>query len=268
MRIAIRQGRGLTAADGLAAPLVGVVNESFAREYFPDGGVVGSRIRWSRFEEVHWMTIVGVAGDVRHFGLDMPEQPAVYTPYAQSLQEWKRWQTVVLRAPGTEADLAAAIKREVWALDPQLSVTKVRTMDEVMGESFAERRFTMALRAIFAAVAIALAAMGIYGVMAFSVAQRTHEIGVRMALGARTVDLLRLVVGHGLALTLGGAAIGIAGAVALSRLMSSLLFGVTATDPATFAATAGLLIAVATAASVVPAVRAARTDPLRALRAE
>lgn len=269
MGIPILAGRALGPEDGSEAPLAGVVNERFVREYFPEGNAVGARIRWARMEgPPQWITIVGVAGDVRHFGLDREEQPAVYTPYVQSLQNWKRWQVLVVRGAGDPASVVSAVKRQVWSLDPELAITKIRTMSEVSAESVAKRRFTMALLGLFAAVALVLAAMGIYGVMMFSVTQRTHEIGVRMALGARAGDVVRMVVRQGVGMAVLGAALGVAGAFTLTRLMESLLFGVTATDPATFAAAVSVLVGVALLACYVPARRASRVDPMRALRCE
>jgi putative ABC transport system permease protein len=268
MNIPVIQGRDLTLQDRADAPKVGLVNESFVRQYFPDESPIGKRIRWARVDPPQWMTIVGVVGDVKHFGLNQPEEPAFYSPYFQSDQPWKRWMYLVVRSDGDSASLAGQVKSEVWAVDKLLPVTKVKTMSEVMSASIAGQRFNLTLMSVFAVTALLLAAVGIYGVIAFSVTQRSHEIGVRIALGAQTRDVLRLVVGQGLKLTLIGIGLGLLGAYAVTRLMQSLLFGVSATDPATFVALAALLAAVALLASYVPARRATRVDPMVSLRYE
>jgi putative ABC transport system permease protein len=269
MGIPLVQGRDFTAQDREDAPLVGVINSSMARQYFLNENPLGARIRWARQEgEPKWITIIGVVGDVRHFGLDQPEEPAIYTPYAQSMNVWKRWMYVVVRSRVESASLASSVKNQIWAVDNQIPVTKIRTMTEVMAESVAKRRFNMLLLAVFASVALVLAAVGIYGVISYSVTHRTHEIGIRIALGAAERDVLKLILGQGLLLAVMGAGIGVAGAFALTRLMSSLLFGVSATDPATFTAVALLLIAVALVATYIPARRAMKVDPMVALRYE
>ena len=268
MKIPIIQGRDITAQDRAEAPMVGVVNESFVHQYFPDENPLGKRIRWARGETPQWMTIVGIVGDVKHFGLNQPEEPAFYYSYFQSEHPWKRWMYLIVRSKEDPAALANQVKSEIWAVDKQLPVTKIKLMTEVMSASIASQRFNLTLMSIFAITALLLAAVGIYGVIAFSVTQRSHEIGIRIALGAQTADVLRLVIWQGLKLALIGVGIGLAGAFAITRLMSSLLFGVSATDPATFIAIAALLTAVALLASYVPARRATRVDPMVALRYE
>ena len=262
------KGREFTAGDRAGAPTVGVVNESFVRTYFPDEEVIGARIRWARQNPPNWMTIIGVVGDVRHFGLNLPEQPAFYGLYEQSDQPWKRWMYVVARSDRDPATLAGLVKSQIWKVDSQLPVTKVQMMSEVMAASVAEQRFNMLLFGLFAGVATMLAAIGVYGVMSYMVTERTHELGLRMALGASSGDILRLVLSRGALITLAGLGAGLAGAYALTRLMSSLLYGVSATDPATFAAISALLLAVALAACYVPARRATKVDPMVALRYE
>jgi putative ABC transport system permease protein len=268
MRIPLLAGRDFTAQDKDGAPLAGIANQTLVNQYFPDEDPLGKRVRWARDEEIHWITIVGVAGDVKHFGLDTPEQPALYTPYPQSGRIWKRWMGLAVRTDGDPARFAEAVKQAVWKLDAQLPVTKVRSMAEVMALSLAERSFNLLLLGVFAAVALALAASGIYGVISYGVTQRRREIGVRMALGAEPRDVLALVVKQGAALASLGLALGLAGAFGMTRLMKTLLFGVSATDPATFAAVALLLAVVALAACWIPARRAAKVDPMIALRCE
>ena len=270
MGIPLLQGRALTRDDRANAPLVGVINESMARQYFGNESPLGARIRWAREEEVSWITIVGVAGNVRHFGLAAPEEPAIYTPYAQLDAAWKRWSEIVVRTEHA-AELqttVAQLKRAVWKVDPLIPVTKVRTMSEVMAVSLSERRFNALLIAIFAGVAVTLAAVGLYGVIAYLVQQRTREIGVRMALGAQRRDVLKLVMRHGFALAAVGSAIGVCAAFASSRVLTSLLHGVEATDLSTFAGVTLLLLVVALAATYLPARRAAQLEPSVALRHE
>jgi putative ABC transport system permease protein len=265
MSIPLLQGRDLGPQDRSGAPLVGLVNESFVREYFPDESPIGARISWARGPG-QWMTIIGVVGDVRHFGLSQPEQPAFYGAYAQLDQPWKRWMYLVVRSDTDMAALTAQVKNQIWALDKLLPVTRVQAMKEVMAGSIAMQQFNMTLMGIFAAVALALAAVGIYGVISYSVTQRTHEIGIRMALGAQGPDVLRLILQQGVLLAVTGVAIGLAGAFVLTRWMQSLLYGVSATDPVTFAVISLFLIGVALGASFVPARRATKVDPMVALR--
>jgi putative ABC transport system permease protein len=267
--IPLLQGRALSRDDRADAPAVGVINESMARQYFREQNPIGARIRWARSEGVEWITIVGVAGNVRHFGLANSEEPAIYTPYAQSGQDWKRWSEFVIRTPGKiDAALIAQLKKMVWQVDPAIPVTQVRPMSEVLSESWAAQRFNALLLAIFAGVALLLASVGLYGVLAFSVAQRTREIGIRMALGAQASDVLRLVLRQGLGLSLVGVAVGIAASLAGTRVLRGLLYGVAPTDPATFAAVALLLVTVALVACLIPARRALRVNPVVALRHE
>jgi putative ABC transport system permease protein len=267
--IPLLQGRALNRDDRADAPAVGVINESMARQYFREQNPIGARIRWARSEGVDWITIVGVVGNVRHFGLANSEEPAIYTPYAQSGQDWKRWSEFVIRTPGkTDAPLISQLKKMVWHVDPTIPVTQVRPMSDVLSVSLAEQRFNTLLLGIFAAVALLLASVGLYGVLAFSVAQRTREIGIRMALGAQGGDVLRLVLRQGLILSVLGVASGISVSLAGTRVLRGLLYGVAPTDPATFAGVALLLVAVALVACLVPARRALRVDPIVALRHE
>jgi putative ABC transport system permease protein len=268
MRIPLLSGRDFTPRDNENAPLVGIINQSLARRFFKEESPLGKRVRWARDDQINWIMVIGVAGDVKHFGLDEPEEPALYTPYMQSMRAWKRWMNLVVRGDGDAAALAGAVKSRVWRVDGQIPVTRARMMVEVMGESVEARRFNMLLLGVFAAVATLLAAVGIYGVMSYVVAQRTREIGVRIALGARPRDVIGLVVGRGMLLSSIGAAAGLALSLALTSLMSGLLFGVGAKDPLTFAGCSLLLAGVALLACYVPARRAAKVDPMIALRCE
>jgi putative ABC transport system permease protein len=268
MQIPLRAGRDFGPQDLTEnAPLVGIANDEMVRQYFQNEDPIGKRIRWARDSQINWITIVGVVGDVKHFGLDLPELPALYSPYTQ-INPWKRWMSIAARTEGNPNAMAQSIKQEVWKVDPQLPVTRVETMDEMAAQSFAARRFNMSLLTLFASLALVLAAIGIYGVMSYAVTQRTQEIGIRMALGARSVDVLRLVLRNGMILVLIGIGLGLAGAFALTRLMVTLLFGVTPTDAFTIGLVSVVLIVVAFLACFIPARRATKVDPLVALRYE
>ena len=268
MQIPLQRGRDFAAPDfDEKAPLVGIANDTLVRQYFPDEDPVGKRVRWARNPQVQWITIVGVVGDVKHFGLDVPEEPALYTPYTQ-INPWKRWMSIAARTQGNMAGIAHDLKQEIWKVDSQLPVTRVETMSEVAASSFAVRRFNMSLLSVFAGLALVLAAVGIYGVMSNAVTQRTQEIGIRLALGARTIDVLKLIIRDGLMLVSIGVAVGLAGAYALTRLMTTLLFGVTPTDGLTIVVVSAVLIGIALLACFIPARRATKVDPLVALRYE
>jgi putative ABC transport system permease protein len=267
MGIPLLKGRTFTTADRAGAPLVAVVNDAFVREYFRGEEPLGRRIRWASGDGT-WITIVGVVADVRGLSLDQGEVPAVHMPYAQEINAWRRWMDVGVRTDANAIALAPLLRRELLAIDRNVPVAKVRTMEDVLAASVAERRFSLLLLGSFAAIALVLAAAGTYGVMAYLVMQRTREIGVRLAVGARPADVFRLVVGRGLALALVGVVLGLAAAAMLSRTLETMLFNVAPTDAITFAAAAAVLLGAAAAASVVPARRAARMDPLEALRSE
>lgn len=268
LSIPVLDGRGLARGDTADAPGAALVSASMAREQWPGENAIGKRFRFP-FDRPGasdpWFTVVGVVSDVRQKALDASPKPAFYVPVAQFPISNL---TMVVRTTGDPRPFAGEVRREVIGLDPNLAVFDVATMDDVLSESIAVRRFATLLLGAFAAVALVLAAVGIYGVLSYAVSQRTREIGVRMAFGARGSDVVRLVAGHGLRLAISGVAIGLALAFAATRTLASLLFGVTATDLVTFAATAGVLLGVALLASVVPAIRAARTDPIEALRSE
>jgi putative ABC transport system permease protein len=269
MQIALRAGREFTPLDREGQPLVAIVNEEMVREFFPHEDPIGVRIRWAGDTGLpRWMTVIGVVGDVKHSGLNQPTDPAVYTPFSQSDEAWRRFMTLAIRARDASPGLVEEVKRQIWSLDAQIPVGDVHAMDELIAVSLAQQRFNMLLLGLFAALALILAAVGIYGAMAYAANLRTHEIGIRTALGAQRRDVLRLVMRDGAKIALFGIASGIAGALALTHLMASLLFEVKPTDPATFAGVAILLAFVVLAACYIPARRAMRVDPMVALRYE
>ncbi len=268
--------------DG-AAPVV-IVSDALAKRFWPDQEPLGSRIKWGNKEfGSPWMTVVGVVGDVRQRGLDTPPRPTLYVPSLQLGEPIKmqvgitlrdlmtddaRSIELVVRSTSGVAGLQNAVRAAVWNVDPNQPVVRIKTMEQILADTMIVQRFSTSLLAGFAGIALALAAAGIYGVISYSVTQRTHEIGIRMALGADQRDVLRLVVGQGMVPALIGLGVGIAGAIGLTRFMRSLLFNVSVTDPITFGVIGFLLFVVAVAACYLPARRAARVDPMIALRCE
>lgn len=267
MEIAVQRGRAFTERDTKEATLVVLINETFARRYWPDQNPVGKRIKFpgSTSRQEPWREIVGVVSDVKQKRLDVESTLQMYLPQAQ--YPWPAM-TLVVRASADAKAQTAAVRKEILSVDSEQAVFNVATMDELMLDSISLRRFLMTLLGSFAAVALTLAAVGIYGVISYSVTQRTHEIGIRLALGANSRDVLKLVVGHGLWLALVGVCIGVAGALATTQLMTNLLYSVDAADPATFVSISLLLTLVAVFASYIPALRAMRVDPMVALRHE
>ena len=261
------QGRDIDERDRMHAPGAVVVNEAFVRRHFPEGKVLGQRIRalaWSAGAPADF-AIVGVVADEPYNGRGQPADPAAYYSHAQiPLNDMD----LIVRAAGDPLALAPAIRERIWKIDASLPVERIVSMRTLLGESVAEPRFNATLLGLFAFAALLLAAVGIYGVLSYTVAQRTGEIGVRMALGAEQWSVMRLVVGEGLVVALVGVVIGLGSAWALTRVMSSLLHGVNGRDPAVFAAVAGLLAGVALLAAYVPAMRASRIDPVVALRSD
>ena len=269
MQIPILQGREFNDRDTLASPRVAVINQALARKFFPTGDAIGARVAFTQEQPV-WYQIIGVVGAIRHRALDARELPELYVPNAQPLfsDPTVRALFVAVRTDGDPLAMTAAVRQVVAAVDPDQPISDVRSMAQRVSESLGPRRFNLVLLGGFAAVALALCAIGIYGVVAYAVTERTHEIGIRLALGASARDVVAMVVGQGLALAVAGAMIGVVAAVALTRLMSSLLYDVTATDPLTFGVVALLLLVVAAGAAWLPARRATNVDPLIALRAE
>jgi predicted permease len=267
MGIESLQGRQFNEQDRADSTGVVVVSETMARKYWPGEDALGKRIKSGSSASTNpWLTVVGVVKDVRQFQLNADPKPQMYLPYAQT--SFLPPRQLVVRTKVEPTSLAATVRKTVWEIDRDQPVSNISTMEEVLAESVARQRFSMLLLGIFAGVALVLAAVGLYGVMSYSVAQRTREIGIRMALGAQRRDVLRLVVGHGLKLVLIGVSIGLVAAFILTRVMSSLLFGVSATDPTTFITISMVLMSVALLASYIPARRATKVDPMVALRYE
>jgi len=266
MEIPLRSGRFFNEQDNTTNPKVVIVDEYMARQLWPDQNPIGQRIHYGGVSDNEpWETVVGVVGRVKQYTLDADSRIALYRPQTQYPSGTMN---VVLRTGTDPATLTSAVKQQIRALDSDLPLYNVRTMEQRMEESLARRRFSMLLLALFACVALALATIGTYGVMAYLVNQGTREIGIRIALGATQMGIVRLVVWKGMALALSGVAVGLAGAFALSRLMRSLLFGVSPADPLTFVAISLLLALVTLLASYVQAHRAAHIDPIVSLRYE
>jgi putative ABC transport system permease protein len=262
--IRLLRGRDFDERDNAGGNQVIIVNETFARRAFPNEDPLGKRIRSWR-DENKLREIVGVVADVRYFGRDDELRGLIYVPHTQN-----SWRAMALnvRTQGDPAAMINTIRNQIKAVDKDLAVANLQTMTSVLNRSIAPRRASMLMLAVFALIAVVLAAVGIYGVLAYAVSQRVHEIGIRMALGARVVDVLRLVIKEGMLLVLIGVAVGLTASFALTRWLASLLYGVSATDPLTFAVVASLLVLIALLACYLPARRATKTDPLIALRYE
>ena len=265
MGIPLVAGRLIAESDVTDSAPVIVISETSARRDFPGEDPIGMRMKLGGCTECEWTTVVGVVGDVKDVALGADDAPAMYTPYRQ---EPSREMHVVLRTDAEPETLVGAVRREVRALDPELALSHVGTMEGLVEGSAGQSRYRMTIFGAFAAVALVLAAVGIYGVTAYAVGQRTREIGIRVALGAKPADVVRLVVEQGMGPSLVGIALGVGASLALTRFVSSLLYGVDGTDPATFVAVVLLLAGVALAACYIPARRALRVDPLVALRHE
>lgn len=265
MGMTLVEGRLFESSDDSQSPLVALVDESFAERFWPDESPLGQRITLGGGDDPEWRTIVGVVRHAKHYGLGVDGREQLYLPHAQFSQ---RTMYLAVHSAGEPGGLLGELRRELAALDPALPPYDIRTMQDRLSDSLAQARFNVVLLAVFAGLALVMALTGIYGVMSYAVSQRTHEFGIRMALGAHSGDILTLVLRRGLLLTLIGIGAGLAAALALTRLLASLLFGVSVTDPATFLGISLLLAAVALLACCLPAWRATRVEPMVALRYE
>jgi putative ABC transport system permease protein len=264
--IPLLKGRSFTEQEDEKAPGVVIVSQSMAEKFFPNQDPLGKRIRLGgRQSQAPWLSIIGIVRDIKTQGLDIESRPQVYRSIKQASTLSF---ALAIRTSADPNTLAEAVRREVRSVDPDMPVFGIKTMEEVVSAAMVQRRFAMVLFVVFAFIALALSSVGIYGVMAYMVTQRTHEIGVRMALGASPKDILKMIISHGLTLTVCGAAIGLTGAAILTRFLASLLFAISATDIATFAAMTVLLEFVALASCYIPARRAMKVDPMVALRYE
>jgi putative ABC transport system permease protein len=269
MNIPVLKGRPFSPQDTPDTMGVVIISETTARQFWPGEDAIGKRIKMGGFNsDAPWLSVAGIVEDVRQFELDIDPKPQVYFPYTQMAYAFLAPRDLVVRTGVDPLSLAAAVRSEVWAIDKDQPVSNIATMEQILTDSVAKQRFSTLLLTIFAAVALVLAAVGIYGVISYSVTQRTHEIGIRMALGASSKDVLKLIVWQGFKLVSVGVTIGLVLAFILTRLMQSLLFGVSATDPVTFAAISAVLVTVAMLASYIPARKATKVDPMVALRYE
>jgi putative ABC transport system permease protein len=266
--IPLAKGRDFSAADRIGGARVAAVNETLARRYWPNESAIGKRVSFTRTPRPEdWITIVAVVGDTHHWSLAEAIDIQMYVPYTQEA-DWLAPGQIAIRTAGNPASVVAAARERVRTIDPLVPIAEVQTMNDLIGRSVAAPRFNMTLLGLFGFAAIALATIGLYGLLAFSVAVRTREIGIRSALGASRATIARMVVREGLRLTAGGIAVGLIVAIAATRWLETLLFQIEPHDPATFVGIAVLLLAVASMACYLPARRAARVDPLTALRVE
>jgi len=267
MRIAVTRGRMFEEHDGLKSPPVAIINETMARQFWPDEDPIGKRFNLAG-DKTPWFTIVGVNRDVRQMGLDQPVKAEMSFPYWQAKDNWMVPQDLVLRTSGDPMRLAGAVRQAIWSIDRNQPVSNVQTLDDLLDFEVAQRRVQATLLGALAALALVLACVGIYGVLSYLVTRRTQEIGVRLALGADGWDILRSVARRGMALTGAGIVLGTAGALALSRLISGMLYGVSANDPLVYGGASLIFALVALGACLIPARRAAKIDPISALRYE
>jgi putative ABC transport system permease protein len=269
MRISLLQGRAFSEQDKTSAPPVAIISEAAARRFFPNQNPIGQRIRVvSHSVDWPWHTIVGIAGDVRQFVFDREHRATVYLPQPQLAEYWSEWMTLAVRTSGDPLALVPAVREQIRGIDPDLPLYQIRTMENIITEHISPISVSATWMASLGLLALVLAAVGVYGVMAYTVSQRTNEIGIRIALGARTIDVMRMVLGQGAKLVLAGLAIGLIAAYALGHALAGRVYGVNATDPATFVMVAMGLGVVGLLACWMPARRAAKVDPMVALRVE
>jgi putative ABC transport system permease protein len=268
MGMKILQGRSLSESDGKNSLPVVVVNQSFAKRYYPNTNLIGQRVAWARDNPLHWMTIVGVVSDIKSLGLDQEEQPAVYFTFMQETQFWKTWMNLVIRTAVPPMTLASAMKKEVAAVDKNIPVAELFTMEELISKSVGQRRFHLILLGVFAGLALLLAAVGIYGILSYNVHQRTQEVGIRVALGASSKEILSLILKQGMKITFIGAAFGIGAAWMVTRFLQNLLYSIAPTDLFTFVVVPLIMLCVAFVACYAPARRATKVHPIVALRYE
>jgi predicted permease len=271
--IQLKQGRLFNGGERENSPAVAIVSETMAHRYWPTTGALGKRFKWGVAQSSRpWLEVVGIVSDVKQLSLDENNRAAAYLPYTQmpesSTENRGRTVFLAVRTAGDPSAVVSGVRRVVINLDPELPVYALRELNDAVSATVAPRRFNMFLLAVFAALAVLLAAVGIYGVMSYSVNQYTHEIGIRMALGATAKSVVRMVLRQGMTLAFTGVAIGVGAAFALTRVMKSLLFGVEPVDPLTFIGVSLLLALIAFAATYLPARRATRIDPIEALRYE
>jgi putative ABC transport system permease protein len=267
MGIPLIRGRLFQESDGPDAPHVALVSQSLARRFWPNEDAIGKQIQYGNMDgDLHLLNIVGIVGDVRDNGLDRDPRPTVYTNYFQRPAATAEF-SIVVRGHGDVASLTSAMRREARALNPEMPA-KFETIEQIVSASFDNRRFSMIMLGVFAGAALLLAMVGLYGVMAYITSERTHEIGIRMALGAQRVDMLRMILRQSFTLVLAGVVLGILASAGLTRLLETMLYGVRATDILTYAGVIGLLIVAAFIASYLPARRATKVDPMVALRHE
>jgi predicted permease len=266
----LRRGRSFDARDGADTLLVGIVNETMARQFWQGEDPVGKRFARdvSPGETPQWVTVVGIVADVSEMGMQAPPKAEMYFPYQQTDLFWNAPRDLVIHTTGDPLALAPAVRSIVSAVDPSQPVSNVRTVDDILQDELVQQRLGMVLLGVFAGLALLLAAIGIYGVISYGVSQRTQEIGVRMALGATRPKVVLMVIGDAMALSCIGIGLGIGGSFGLTRLMAGLLFGVSATDPVTFASVPAIVAIVTLLASYLPGRRATQVEPIAALRYE
>jgi putative ABC transport system permease protein len=266
MEVPLISGRNFTRTDTYKTKPVAVIDQTLAKQYWPNENPIGQEIKFNFGRGLQGLTIVGVAGDIKSDGFESPSVPHIYVALGQFAPVNA---VVFLRSKASDVErLGEAVRHEVETIDPNVPVHSISSMDQVISRSVADRRFALELLGVFAAVALLLAAIGIYGVMSYSFSQRTHELGIRVALGAQRFDILRMAIAEGMRTVAVGLAAGLVGAAGLTRVFRSMLFGIGPADPTTFLAVSAILAAVALQACYLPAQRATRVDPLTALREE